>query len=144
MHISALNFILLISSKFPISVQIAFEKPTSKVERRRRLKKYQVDSTDEDSSFKPAVKRNAPSIFDSGSDDDDNVPISVALAKKDSDKVADEVEPPNVEAKDKTRKKSSDARKRKSSAISQDTASPMYISWFLLRHLSFSVICTAH
>ncbi|XP_062193826.1 peptidyl-prolyl cis-trans isomerase FKBP53 [Phragmites australis] len=109
--------------------QEAFEKPTSKVERRRRLKKYQVDSTDDDSSFKPAVKRNAPSIFDSGSDDDDdNVPISVALAKKDSNKVADEVEPPNVEAKDKTRKKSSDARKRKSSAISLDTASPMDIT----------------
>ncbi|KAL6643332.1 hypothetical protein ACP70R_018997 [Stipagrostis hirtigluma subsp. patula] len=109
----------------------AIEKPTRKVERRRRLKKYQVDSTDEkdgDSPDKPPVKRNAASIFDSCSDDDDNVPISIAIAKKNSAKVAEDIKPPDVKANDDTKKKTSDVRKRKSSALSQDPASPMDVT----------------
>nr|CAB3486344.1 unnamed protein product [Digitaria exilis] len=85
--------------------QKACEKQTRKAERGRRLKK-QVDSpvdNDDDSPVtkpapisvalgkkdkaKVAVKRNARSIFDSGSDEDD-VPISVALGKKDGAKVS--------------------------------------------------------
>nr|CAB3456728.1 unnamed protein product [Digitaria exilis] len=86
--------------------QKACGKQTRKAERRRRLKK-QVDSpadSDDDSPVmkpapisvalgkkdkaKVAVKRNACSIFDSGSDEEDNVPISVASGKKDGAKVA--------------------------------------------------------
>ncbi|KAF8749573.1 hypothetical protein HU200_012588 [Digitaria exilis] len=85
--------------------KVACEKQTRKAERGRRLKK-QVDSpvdNDDDSPVtkpapisvalgkkdkaKVAVKRNARSIFDSGSDEDD-VPISVALGKKDGAKVS--------------------------------------------------------
>ncbi|KAF8712082.1 hypothetical protein HU200_028918 [Digitaria exilis] len=86
--------------------KVACGKQTRKAERRRRLKK-QVDSpadSDDDSPVmkpapisvalgkkdkaKVAVKRNACSIFDSGSDEEDNVPISVASGKKDGAKVA--------------------------------------------------------
>nr|CAB3480652.1 unnamed protein product [Digitaria exilis] len=85
--------------------QKACEKQTRKAERGRRLKN-QVDSpvdNDDDSPVtkpapisvafgkkdkaKVAVKRNARSIFDSGSDEDD-VPISVALGKKGGAKVS--------------------------------------------------------
>ncbi|KAL6838976.1 hypothetical protein ACP4OV_031203 [Aristida adscensionis] len=102
----------------------AHEKPTRKVERRQRLKKYQVDSNDDkddDSPYKPAVKRKTAAIFDSCSDDD--VPISVALAKRNTAKAVEEITP-NVQANDGTRKKTTDVKKRKSSAISQDPASP--------------------
>jgi FK506-binding nuclear protein len=122
------------------------------------LKKHQVDSTDDDDSpvMKPAVKHNARAIFDSGSDED-NVPISVALSKKDSAKVAVKHDAPSIfdscsdeedndvtlSKKDSTKvseetnlqngqtndgtKKNSDDRKRKSSAISEDPASSMYL-----------------
>ena len=61
------------------------------------MKKHQVDSTDDDDSpvMKPAVKDNACAIFDSGSDED-NVPISVALGKKDSTKVAAKHNAPSI------------------------------------------------
>ncbi|RLM85169.1 peptidyl-prolyl cis-trans isomerase FKBP43-like [Panicum miliaceum] len=133
-------------------------KQTRKAERRRRLKKHQVDSTDDDDSpvMKPAVKHNARAIFDSGSDED-NVPISVALSKKDSAKVAVKHDAPSIfdscsdeedndvtlSKKDSTKvseetnlqngqtndgtKKNSDDKKRKSSAISEDPASSMDI-----------------
>ncbi|RCV11171.1 hypothetical protein SETIT_2G165700v2 [Setaria italica] len=143
--------------------QKACEKKTCKAERRRHLKKkYQVDSTDDNDDgspvMKPAVKHNAPSIFDSSSDEEDNVPISVALgnkdgakvavkrnassifdscsdedndvalAKQDSAKVAEETNPQNGQVNDGTKKKSNYDRKRKSSAISEDPASPMDIA----------------
>ncbi|TVU11190.1 hypothetical protein EJB05_44759 [Eragrostis curvula] len=109
------------------------EKPTRKVGRRHRLKKCQVDSVDDkddDSPYKPPAKRRARSIFDSCSDDDDddNMPISVALGKKDSSKVAEEIKSSNVQAKDDTRKKNTDAQKRKSCSNSEDPASPMDIT----------------
>jgi len=120
------------------------------------LKKHQVDSTDDDDSpvMKPAVKDNACAIFDSGSDED-NVPISVALGKKDSAKVAvkhnarsifdrcsdEEDNDFALSKKDSTKvseetnlqngqtndgtKKNSDDKKRKSSVISEDPASSM-------------------
>ncbi|TVU06948.1 hypothetical protein EJB05_46985 [Eragrostis curvula] len=116
------------------------EKQTREVGRRRLLKKGQVDSADDkddDSPYKPPAKRRARSIFDSCSDDDDEdiMPISVALGKKGSSKVAEEIESSNVQAKDDTRK-NTDAQKRKSCSISEDPASPMYISWFLLRDIT--------
>lgn len=141
-------------------MQLAVEKPTRKAERRRRLKKHQVDSTDDNDDdtpvMKPVVKRNAPKIFDSvdddppvkkpvvtcsaplivdsGSDENDNVPISVTLGKKDDAKVAEETDPPN-QANDVTEKKIIDVKKRKHSVISEDPALSMYIFWFLLRIL---------
>ncbi|WVZ83162.1 hypothetical protein U9M48_030335 [Paspalum notatum var. saurae] len=112
---------------------------TRKAERRRRLKSYQVGSTDDDNDDSPVMKpafmhsavtrpafmRNVPSIFDITSDEDDDVPISVALGKKDTAKAAEETNPQNGQANDETRKKSSDAKKRKRSATSEDPASPM-------------------
>ncbi|KAF8647617.1 hypothetical protein HU200_065251 [Digitaria exilis] len=86
-------------------VKLACEKQTRKAERGRRLKKQMdspVDNDDDSPVTKPApisvafgkkdkakvaVKRNARSIFDSGSDEDD-VPISVALGKKGGAKVS--------------------------------------------------------
>ncbi|KAG0543112.1 hypothetical protein BDA96_02G161900 [Sorghum bicolor] len=130
--------------------QKAVEKPTQKAERRRRLKKHQVDSTDDnyddtpvtkpvvkrsakifDSGdddtpvTKPVDKRSAPSMFDSSSDEDDNVPISLALGKKDNAKVAEETDPQNGQANDITKKKIVDVKKRKHSAISEDPALSM-------------------
>jgi len=135
------------------------------------LKKHRVDSTDDDDSpvMKPAAKHNARAIFDSGSDED-NVPISVALgkkdsakvavkhnarsifdrcsdeedndfalSKKDSNKVSEETNLQNGQTNDGT-KKNSDDKKRKSSVISEDPASSMYISWFLLMHVCISII----
>jgi FK506-binding nuclear protein len=151
-------------------VQIASEQQTRKAERRRRLKKH-VDSTDdndspvikpavkhnapifasgsdeednvpvsvasvEKDSSKVAVKRNAPSIFDSGSEEEDDMPIPAALGKKDSANVAEETHPQNVQNNDETNKKSSDDKKRKRSATSEDPASQMYISWFLIMRVS--------
>ncbi|KAK3132402.1 hypothetical protein QOZ80_6AG0520890 [Eleusine coracana subsp. coracana] len=128
------------------------EKP--KAGRRRRLNKYQMDSTDndddssykpaakcdkdadssykpaakrdndDDPSCKPAAKRNASSVFDSCSEDEDLVPVSIGLAKKDSAKVAEEVKSSNVRTNDDTRKKSTNVQKRKRSAITEDPASP--------------------
>ncbi|CAN6195442.1 unnamed protein product [Urochloa humidicola] len=67
----------------------ASEKRTHKAERRRRLKKQVHSSDDNDSPvMKPAAKRNASTIIDSDSDEEDNVPISVASVKKDTAKVA--------------------------------------------------------
>jgi hypothetical protein len=126
-------------------VQIDSEKP--KVGRRRRLKKCQVDSTDDDdddASYRPAAKgkRNASSIFDSCSEDEDLKPITIN-GKKDSTKTSEEVKPSNVQTKDGTRKKSTRGQKRKSSAISEDPASPMYTSLFLCRLISVSIILSA-
>ncbi|RLN33613.1 peptidyl-prolyl cis-trans isomerase FKBP43-like [Panicum miliaceum] len=130
-------------------------KQTCKAERRWRLKKHQVDSTDDDDSpvMKPAVKHNARAIFDSGSDED-NVPISVALSKKDSAKVAVKHDAPSIfdscsdeEDNDVTLSKKDSTKvseetnlqngqtndgtkknkKRKGSAISEDPASSMDI-----------------
>ncbi|CAN6204080.1 unnamed protein product [Urochloa humidicola] len=77
---------------------------------------------------KVAVKRNAPSIFDSGSDEEDVVPIFVASGMKHNAKVAEETNPQNGKINDETEKKSSDGKKRKCSAISEDPASPMDIA----------------
>ncbi|KAJ1289118.1 hypothetical protein BS78_02G140600 [Paspalum vaginatum] len=102
---------------------------TRKAGRRRRLKSYQVGSTGDDNDdspvMKPAFMRNGPSIFDITSDEEDDVPISVALDKKDTAKAAEETNPQNGQANDESRKKSSDAKKRKRSATSNDPASPM-------------------
>ena len=100
------------------------------------------DSGDDDTPVtKPVDKRSAPSIFDSGSDEDDNVPISVASGKKDNAKVAEETDPRNRQANDVTKKKKIiDVKKRKHSAISEDPALSMYIFWFLLRLLFISHI----
>ena len=99
------------------------------------------DSGDDDTPVtKPVDKRSAPSIFDSGSDEDDNVPISVALGKKDNAKVAEETDPRNGQANDVTKKKIIDVKKRKHSAISEDPALSMYIFLFLLRLLFISHI----
>ncbi|CAN6181828.1 unnamed protein product [Urochloa humidicola] len=75
----------------------ASEKRTHKAERRRCLKK-QVDSSDDNDSpvMKPAAKRNASTIFDSGSDEEDNVPIPVASVKKDTAKVAPKRHAPSI------------------------------------------------
>uniref|UniRef100_A0A0E0LZF1 peptidylprolyl isomerase n=1 Tax=Oryza punctata TaxID=4537 RepID=A0A0E0LZF1_ORYPU len=99
-------------------------KENGKVQKRRRLKKkHPADSSDDndDSSHKPAVRRNARSIFDSCSEDEDNMPISVSLAKKENAK-DDETKYPNGELNDDTPKKSNGAKKRKGDAISQDHA----------------------
>ena len=87
-------------------------------------------------STKVAAKHNAPSIFDSCSDEED---YDVALRKKDSSKVSVETNLQNGQPNGKT-KKNSDDKKRKSSAISEDPASSMYISWFLLMHVCISII----
>jgi FK506-binding nuclear protein len=126
-------------------VQIDSENP--KVGRRRRLKKCQVDSTDDDNndaSYRPAAKgkHNASSIFDSCSEDEDLKPITIN-SKKDSTKTSEEVKHSNVQTKDGIRKKSTRVQKRKSSAISEDPASPMYTSLFLCRHISVSIILSA-
>lgn len=111
--------------------QKASEKMTREAKRRRRLK-CRVDSSDDDNNdsqvIKPAVKHNAPSIFDSGSDEEDDGPISVALDKKDTAKAAGETNPQNGQAIDETRKKSSHVKKRKRSAVSVDPAPPMDIT----------------
>ncbi|KAG8049495.1 hypothetical protein GUJ93_ZPchr0009g1071 [Zizania palustris] len=90
-----------------------------KVERKRRLKKkHPVDSSDDnndDSPYKPAIRRNACSIFDSGSENEDNIPTPV----KDVGKTKD----PNGEPNDDTIEKSNGAKKRKRDSISQDHAS---------------------
>lgn len=100
------------------------------------------DSGDDDTPVtKPVDKRSAPSMFDSSSDEDDNVPISLALGKKDNAKVAEETDPQNGQANDITKKKIVDVKKRKHSAISEDPALSMYIFWFLLRLLFISHIC---
>ncbi|KAF0912168.1 hypothetical protein E2562_013056 [Oryza meyeriana var. granulata] len=99
-----------------------------KVEKRRRLKKqHPADSSDDnnsDSPYKPAVRRNARSIFDSGSEDEDDMPISVSSAKKENTKDIgdDETKYPNGDSNDDTIKTSIRAKKRKSDAISQDHA----------------------
>ncbi|WVZ64142.1 hypothetical protein U9M48_013706 [Paspalum notatum var. saurae] len=102
---------------------------THKAGRRRRLKSYQVGSTDDDNDdspvVKPAFKRNVPSIFDITNDEEDGVPISIALDKKDIAKAAEETNPQNGQANNETRKKDSDAKKRKCSATNEDPASPM-------------------
>ncbi|CAL5090818.1 unnamed protein product [Urochloa decumbens] len=77
---------------------------------------------------KVAVKRNAPSIFDSGSDEEDDMLISVASGMKHNAKVAEEASPQNGKINDETEKKCSDDKKRKRSAISEDPASPMDIA----------------
>ncbi|KAL5205596.1 hypothetical protein ABZP36_033805 [Zizania latifolia] len=97
-----------------------------KVERKRRLKKHPVDSSDDnndDSPYKPAIRRNACSIFDSGSEDEDNIPISVSLGKKDNVKDIGKTKDPNGEPNDDSIEKSNGAKKRKCDAISQDHAS---------------------
>lgn len=100
------------------------------------------DSGDDDTPVTKAVdKRSAPSVFD-GSDEDDNVPISVALGKKDNAKVAEETDPTNGQANDITEKKIIDVKKRKHSAISEDPALSMYIFWFLLRLYLFLISTT--
>lgn len=124
-------------------MQLDFEKPTRKAERRRRLKKYQVDSDDNDDDtpiVKPVAKRSAPSIFDSGSDEEDNVPISVVFGKKDNANVTEETIPQNGQADDVTKKMSIDVKKRKGSAISEDPASSMYISCSYLACMYFSYL----
>uniref|UniRef100_A0A0D9XC55 peptidylprolyl isomerase n=1 Tax=Leersia perrieri TaxID=77586 RepID=A0A0D9XC55_9ORYZ len=96
-------------------------KEKGKVERKRRLKKKHPadtsDDNDNDSPNKPSVRRMARSIFDSCSEDEDDMPISVSLAKKDNTKDIDKT---NGEPNDDTIKKSNGTKKRKSDAISQD------------------------
>lgn len=116
------------------------EKHARKVKRQRRLKKkHQVDSSADkiaDSPSKPAVRRKRGSIFDSASEDEDflaqseeeNLPMPVSLAKKTNGKVSEEIKPGNVTSNEEAKKRSNSGRKRKSDAINQDPASPMYIS----------------
>jgi hypothetical protein len=86
---------------------IASEKHAGKVKQLRRLKKkHQVDSTEnkiEDSSCKPATKRNIRSIFDSGSEDEDFLANEEELLTKNTNgKVSKETKLENVESKDET------------------------------------------
>ena len=115
------------------------EKHARKVKRQRRLKKkQQVDSSADkiaDSPSKPAARRKRGSIFDSASEDEDflaqseeNLPTPVSLAKKTNGKVSEENKPGNVTSNDEAKKRSKSDKKRKSDAINEDPASPMYIS----------------
>ncbi|XP_015696517.1 peptidyl-prolyl cis-trans isomerase FKBP53-like isoform X2 [Oryza brachyantha] len=94
------------------------------VEKRRRLKKkHPADTSDDnkdDSPYKPAVRRNPNSIFASDTEDEDGMPISVSVAKKENAKDIDETKYPNGESNDE--KKNNGTKKRKSDAISQDHA----------------------
>lgn len=100
--------------------------PTDKVQKRRRLKKkHPADSSDDnndDSSHRPVVRCKAYSMFDSCSEDEDNMSVPVSLAKKENTKDVDETKYPNSELNDDTTKKSNGAKKRKGDAISQDHA----------------------
>lgn len=106
----------------------AVEKQAGKGERRKHLKKKnQVDSTDDnndDSPYKPAVRRKASLIFDSGSEDEDYMLGSYSLGKKDNGKVSVEIKPENVQPNGETVRKSKEAMKRKHDAISQNPAPP--------------------
>lgn len=101
-------------------------KKKDKVQKRRRLKKkHPADSSDDnndDSSHRPVVRRKAYSMFDSCSEDEDNMSVPVSLAKKENTKDVDETKYPNGELNDDTTKKSNGAKKRKGDAISQDHA----------------------
>nr|CAB3453051.1 unnamed protein product [Digitaria exilis] len=126
----------------PISVALG-KKDKAKVAVKRNACSIFDSSSDEEDNVpisvasgkkdgaKVAVKRNA-SIFDSGSDDEDLVPLSVAPVKNGSAKVAEEANPQNGQINDETKKKSNGDMKRKGSSITEDFASPMYISWFLV------------
>ncbi|EEE51176.1 hypothetical protein OsJ_31963 [Oryza sativa Japonica Group] len=101
-------------------------KKKDKVQKRRRLKKkHPADSSDDnndDSSHRPVVRCKAYSMFDSCSEDEDNMSVPVSLAKKENTKDVDETKYPNSELNDDTTKKSNGAKKRKGDAISQDHA----------------------
>uniref|UniRef100_M8BXH5 peptidylprolyl isomerase n=1 Tax=Aegilops tauschii TaxID=37682 RepID=M8BXH5_AEGTA len=102
------------------------------------VENHQVDSLDDNihsSPCKPAVRHNTSSMFNSGSEDKDFVTQSegksanmhVSLSKKINGKVSDEIEPEKFTSHDETEKEINAARKRKSDAINQDSASPVYI-----------------
>uniref|UniRef100_A0A804QA99 peptidylprolyl isomerase n=1 Tax=Zea mays TaxID=4577 RepID=A0A804QA99_MAIZE len=101
------------------------EKTTQNAERRRRLKKHQVGSTDYDDDDTPVMKhvakRCAPKISDSG---DDDTPVTKPVVKRrasifDSDSDEDD------NANGITKKRIIDVKKRKQSSISEDPASSM-------------------
>nr|XP_045084387.1 peptidyl-prolyl cis-trans isomerase FKBP43-like [Aegilops tauschii subsp. strangulata] len=103
------------------------------------VENHQVDSLDDNihsSPCKPAVRHNTSSMFNSGSEDKDFVTQSegksanmhVSLSKKINGKVSDEIEPEKFTSHDETEKEINAARKRKSDAINQDSASPVKVT----------------